>query len=97
MLYKEDHDEDPRWVYTEWRYWCECTDPGHALLIQINEEDIIDTEISIINRPGMSLWSRIKDAIRLLWGKEVVYVSVMINDDDRKELAAVLSDDKIVT
>jgi len=97
MLYKEYHDEDPKWSYIEWRYWCECTDPSHALMFSINEENKIDVQISITSRPGMGIWRRIRDAFHLLFGREVVYLDVMINDDDRKELAAVLAGDEIVT
>ena len=93
MLYRK-YVED-RWNYTEWRYFCECSAPDHVLCFTIDEEeDRLDLDISINSNDGWSIWRRIKEALRLLFGGEVVYLGVMINKDDRKELAAILSGEK---
>lgn len=96
MLYKEYHDEDDKWSYTEWRYWCECTEPGDMLCFTIDDEEKVHMEICIGNRPNLSLWCRTKKAFKLLFGKEVVYVGIVLNENDRKELAAAIAGSEIV-
>jgi hypothetical protein len=92
MLYKEDIYDD--WKHREWRYWCECRTPDHVLGF---DEDLDrsdwDLNIYICSHPNMTLWSRIKNAFKLLFGKEVVYLDVMISPEDRKELAAAIYGD----
>lgn len=94
MLFKEYKDEE-NWKWTEYRYFCECHDPSHVLCFTIDDDERVDLEISINSNPYWGFWRRVKEAFRLIFGGEVVYLSVMINDDDRDELAAALKNEII--
>jgi hypothetical protein len=84
MLYKVYKENNGyRWV--EWRYFCECADPGHTLVFSIDDWD--STDITICNNEHWSLWQRIKEAVKLILGKDVNYIGVAISDEDRQELA----------
>lgn len=86
MLYKEDIYDD--WKHREWRYWCECRSPDHVLGFDEDiERDNVELMVYISSNPNMSIWRRIKNAFKLLFGKEAVYLDVVISPEDREELA----------
>lgn len=88
MLYKEDKFKDG-WEWSQWRYWCECASPDHVLgFDQVREPGLDDQlEVYICSNPHMTFWQRVKGAFKLLFGREVTYLGVMISSQDRKELA----------
>lgn len=72
-----------------WRYWCECTDPRHALEISFDEETHT-IQISVIS-PKYEVWyMRIINAFRVLFGKQVHWMDIMIKYEDRNKIAKII-------
>lgn len=86
MLYKEDKYDDNS-SYTQWRYWCDCRSPDHVLGFDEWIDQDPSLQIYICSNPEMTRWDRIKNAFKLLFGKEAVYLEVVISSEDREELA----------
>lgn len=91
MLYKRIDDD-----YVIWRYWCECMSPDHML--EFTEDETPgegQLSVAICSRGQDTLWRRVRTAWRVLFNKEPSYLDVCISPEDRKELGAVISGDKI--
>jgi len=90
MLYKKDTDKD--WKYNEWRYFCECTSPDHILGFDRSEDrGVNEFNIWISSNPHMTIWRRITNAFKILFKKEVCFLSVVILEEDRQELASAIN------
>ena len=94
MLYKSEDFKDSE--YNEWRYFCECGHPTHVLVFQTDipkEDQPLDPQIyiSVVNYTNWPLLHRIKKAFLLLLNKEISYVDIVINQEDRKELAKAIA------
>ena len=85
MLYQTSHKED-KWQYTEYRYFCACCSPDHVLSFTIDDTSKTELEINIYSNPYMTLWQRIKQGIKLIFGQEVCYLGVVLHPEDREEL-----------
>lgn len=95
MLFKTiDYATNPGHPMKIWRYWCDCMDPGHCVEF-IEDLDINGQTFSIglYSTPDMTLWCRIKNALKLLFGKQVCYIDVILEEKDRQELSIVIKGD----
>jgi hypothetical protein len=93
MLYKEDKFNDGT-RFTEWRYFCECGMPHHVLAFDEYEDENGQIELTItVVAEDWSFWKRLKEAVRIIFGKDVVYSGICICKEDREELGAAIRGD----
>lgn len=91
MLYKKQETKG-EWHWISWRYWCDCMSPTCILeFIDNSDSGITNLEIGINSNPNWSFWKRLKEAIKLMFGKEIRYLEVVISEKDRIELGRAIT------
>ena len=73
-----------------WRYWCSCHDPTHCLEL-IQEGDQIEMGVHV--QPPTGIRARIIAAWHILIGKGHRYTEIHLDNEDRKEFAAIINGD----
>jgi len=77
-----------------YRFICDCLYPGHSLDLYIERDGdkILYVEINVTNLGGNPLWWRLKEAVKLILGKDATAHSVVIRPEDYNNLRCVLNE-----